>query len=287
MTQRNIGTYRFTIGDYTVTALNDGQFEAGTGVLAGIAPAAAEAALQASFRVLPPRITVSAFLLEHAGRTTLVDTGCANRFGAAMGQVGRHLDRLGIDRASVGTVLITHAHVDHVAGLLAPDGSAAFPNAEIVLHEAEAGFWLDEARAAAAPEAARGSFALAQDCLRPYQDRTRRLRDGAEAMPGVSICHLPGHTPGHSGWRISSGNDDLLIWGDIVHLPGLQFARPEACMTFDIDAAQAEATRRRVFDMVTTDRLRVAGMHLDFPAFGHVSRAGAGYAFVPEVWRPD
>jgi hypothetical protein len=71
-----------------------------------------------------------------------------------------------------------------------------------------------------------------------------------------------------------------------VHLPGVQFARPDAGMGFDVDGALAIATRRRIFDMAATDRLRVAGMHLDFPAFGHVVRDGSGYRFVPEMWLP-
>ena len=96
----------------------------------------------------------------------------------------------------------------------------------------------------------------------------------------------PGHTPGHSGWIVSSGGDSMLIWGDVVHVPGVQFARPEAGMVFDVDVEQGRASRARAFDMAATDRLRVAGMHLDFPTFGHVMRAGRGYAFVPEVWTP-
>ena len=67
-------------------------------------------------------------------------------------------------------------------------------------------------------------------------------------------------------------------------VPGIQFAHPEAGMVFDVDGAQAIATRKRIMDMAATDRLRVAGMHLDFPSFGHVVRQGAAYAFVPEVW---
>jgi glyoxylase-like metal-dependent hydrolase (beta-lactamase superfamily II) len=78
----------------------------------------------------------------------------------------------------------------------------------------------------------------------------------------------------------------LLIWGDIVHMPGVQFPRPDAGMGFDVDGVAAIETRKRIFDMAATDRLMVAGMHLDFPAFGHVTRASGGYAFVPEVWTP-
>jgi glyoxylase-like metal-dependent hydrolase (beta-lactamase superfamily II) len=280
----NSGIHHLTVGDTTITALNDLVFEAGTGVVAGIPAEHAEAILRASFRRMPPRITVSAFLISLGGEPVLVDTGIGTNMGG--GQVRPRLARLGIDPAAIKTVLITHAHIDHVSGLLDENGGAFFPNAQLVLHEAEAGFWLDEAKSAAAPEAMKGAFALAQGALGPYRNRLKLVRDGQEAVPGIRAVHLPGHTPGHTGWRLDHGGDSLLIWGDIVHLPGLQFREPKAGLVFDTDLAQAQATRARVFDMATTDKLRVCGMHLDFPTFGHVEKAAEGYNFIPEVWLP-
>ena len=83
---------------------------------------------------------------------------------------------------------------------------------------------------------------------------------------------------------MESAGDAVLIWGDIVHMPALQLAAPEAGAVLDIDRAQGVATRRRVLDMVAAERLRVAGIHMDFPAFGHIAKSGTGYRFVPDVW---
>ena len=94
----------------------------------------------------------------------------------------------------------------------------------------------------------------------------------------------PGHTPGHTNWLIQSGAERLLIWGDIVHVPEVQTARPEACMVFDSDASQAEATRRRIFDHVTADKLMVTGMHMHFPGFSRLVKAGTGYRLIPAAW---
>ena len=85
-------------------------------------------------------------------------------------------------------------------------------------------------------------------------------------FPGVTAIPCHGHTPGHTSFLISSGNEQLLIWGDTVHVPEIQTARPEVCMEFDTDPDAAAVTRRRVFDMVATDRLAITGMHLHFPA---------------------
>jgi glyoxylase-like metal-dependent hydrolase (beta-lactamase superfamily II) len=137
---------------------------------------------------------------------------------------------------------------------------------------------------AAAPEAMKSAFITAQAATSPYKDRMRTLSSG-EAVPGISIVPEPGHTPGHSGWMLTSGSDTLLVWGDIVHLPGLQFADPRIGLVFDSDADQAFQTRKRIFDMAATDRILVAGMHLDFPPIGHVQRMGQTYAFAPLVWQ--
>lgn len=281
------GIHSIRVGDVVVTALNDGQFQASTALLNGVAEDQAAAAEAAAFRVLPPRITISSFLLEIAGKKVLVDTGCGTAFGPAMGRARGKLDALGLTPADISAILVTHAHVDHVSGLVDGEGKPWFPNAEIVINGLETDFWLDDAKAAAAPEAAKGAFATAQGALRPYAARTRTVSHGQEGLPGITCHHLPGHTPGHSGWLIASGSESLLIWGDVVHLPGIQFALPQAGLAFDTDSDQARTTRARALDMAATDKLLVAGMHLDFPAFGHVVRAGGAYAFVPAVWRPE
>lgn len=284
---QNPGIHSISVGDITVTALNDGQFEASTAILNGVDPAAAEKSEAGAFRVLPPRITISSFLLDIGGRKVLIDAGCGTAFGPNMGRARGKLDTLGIKPADIATILVTHAHIDHVSGLVDADGAAYFPNAEIVVNGAETAFWLNDAQAAAAPDAAKGAFATAQGALRPYAGRTRTVSHEQEGLPGITCQHLPGHTPGHSGWLIASGGDALFVWGDVVHLPGIQFALPEAGLAFDTDSDQARATRRRALDMAAADRLLVAGMHLDFPAFGHVVKAGTGFGFVPVVWRPE
>jgi len=282
----NSGIHHTTVGDIAVTALHDGIIEASTGLLAGLPAADAEALLHANFRNTPPRITISAFLLAVGGRRVLIDAGSGSAMGPGHGMVHTHLATLGIDPALIDTVLVTHAHIDHVSGLIDDAGAARFPNAELVINQIETDFWLDPATAAAAPAAAQDGFALAARCLAPYRNRTRTVRHNEAALPGIVAHHLPGHTPGHSGWILSSGSDTMLIWGDVVHMPAIQFARPEAGMAFDVDVEQARASRARAFDMAATDRLRVAGMHLDFPTFGNVARAGIGYAFIPEAWAP-
>ncbi len=279
------GVHHLTVGDIVVTALNDGQFDGAFDWLVGVDAAEATKLHEASFRAVPPRVTVNSFVVHLPDKLVLVDGGCGTAMGPAMGRLAENLAAIGVAPADVDVVLATHLHPDHVGGLVDGEGRAVFPNAELVVHEAEPRFWGDEAVLANAPDENRGFVLLARATMAAYGNRMRQVA-GGDVLPGVSVVPEPGHTPGHSGWLIASGRDSLLIWGDVVHMPGIQFARPQAGIGFDIDGAQAIATRRRIMDMAATDRLLVAGMHLDFPAFGHVARAGEGYAFVPEVWRP-
>jgi glyoxylase-like metal-dependent hydrolase (beta-lactamase superfamily II) len=284
-THQTPGVHHRNVGEVVVTALNDGMFEASFDWLTNIDAADPPALHQASFRAIPPRITVNAFLAQLGERLVLVDSGCGGVMGPSLGRLADNLAAMGVAPAAIDTVLLTHLHPDHVGGLVDAAGKALLPNAELIVHEAEPPFWQDDAVLAQASEEDRGFVLLARSVLDAYRGRVRTIASG-EALPGITAVPAPGHTPGHTGWLIASAADSLLIWGDIVHMPGVQFARPGAGMGFDIDGAQAIATRQRIMDMAATDRLLVAGMHLDFPTFGHLARAGDGYAFIPEVWTP-
>jgi glyoxylase-like metal-dependent hydrolase (beta-lactamase superfamily II) len=279
------GVHHLSVGEFVVTALNDGVFDGSFDWLTGIPGADAQSLHHARFRPVPPRITVNAFLVHLPGKLVLVDAGCGGAMGPEMGRLAANLAAMGVAPASVDAILATHLHPDHVGGLLDGAGRAVFPNAELIVHAAEPRFWGDDAIFAKASDQEMQFAELARASVRAYGNRMREITDG-EVLPGVTAVPEPGHTPGHTGWLISSGGDSLLIWGDVVHMPGVQFARPEVGLGFDVDVAQAIATRKRIFEMAATDRLRVSGMHLDFPAFGHLARDGSGYAFVPEVWSP-
>jgi glyoxylase-like metal-dependent hydrolase (beta-lactamase superfamily II) len=126
-------------------------------------------------------------------------------------------------------------------------------------------------------------FQAGREQVTPYKDRWRLFKEG-EVFPGITAIPRHGHTPGHTTFMISSGKDQLLIWGDTVHVPEVQTARPEVCMEVDTDQDAAAVSRRKVFDMVATDQLLVTGMHLHYPGFAHLVRDGTGYRLIPEAW---
>lgn len=278
------GVYHRRVGDIVVTAISDGFLDGTLDVLRNITQEGARQILAESFR--PARRTaVNAFLVYSAGRLALIETGSGNYLQPTAGKVMANIKAAGVDPADIEAVLLTHMHPDHSAGLTdTATGRRNFPNAELVVHENEPRHWYDDANMSGATERARRLyFQCAREQTAPYRDRMRLFREG-EVFPGVTAIPRHGHTPGHTTFMISSGKEQLLVWGDTVHVPEVQTARPEVCMEFDTDADAAAASRRAVFDMVATERLLVTGMHLHFPGFAHLARRGSAYQLIPAAW---
>ncbi|MDP3416697.1 MBL fold metallo-hydrolase [Falsiroseomonas sp.] len=282
------GFFRFRLGARTVTMLHDGS--RAVPLAQGFVPATPLAEVQ---RVLAEsflptetiRIPFTLTCLETPGGLVLFDTGNgAQPAGATVGLLGANMRAAGLDPARVTTVVFSHFHGDHVNGLLNADGSAAFPNAEIVVPAAEWAWWSDTGNESRSPEGQRGTFANAARRFAPYQGKVRQIADGAEPVPGVTAIAAHGHTPGHTIYRIADGQDQMIFLADLTNRPELFARRPDFRVAFDFDGAAAEATRRRVFDMVATDRIRVSGYHFPFPATGYIAKEGEGYRFVPADW---
>lgn len=284
------GVFHRRVGDIVLTAVSDGFLEGSMAVLQNITVEESSAILRAAFRPVPRQTQLNCFLIHSGGRLALVDTGAGTHMQKTSGQLPRNLAAAGVAPGDIDTVLLTHMHPDHSNGLAGPAGEALFPNAELVMNAAEHAYWLDEAIEAEVIRTGQGVtsagpyFPMGRRQIAPYRDRMR-LFTGGEVFPGVTAMPLPGHTPGHTGYLIASGGESLLIWGDIFHVPEVQVARPEVTIQFDVDPAQAAATRRRMLDLVAAERTHIAGMHLHFPGTGHIGREAGGYRLYPDAWR--
>ncbi|MCL7715063.1 MBL fold metallo-hydrolase [Stenotrophomonas mori] len=285
------GVYHQRIGDLQVTALFDGTVALGRQELVGIDPGAVVRLLDQ--RYVPEdgkglQTAVNAYLVQRGTHLMLVDAGTAQCFGPGLGQVLGNLRAAGYDPAEVDDVLLTHAHPDHLCGVLDADGRPAFAKATVWLSQADADYWLDPDNEARAPRALRFAFPLARAAVAPYQaaGRLRRFAPGTPLPAGVTAVDTHGHTPGHVSWRIDGGSGQLLVWGDIVHFHAVQFARPEASYEADSDRPAAIASRRRIMAEAAARGSWVAGAHLPFPGLGHVRSEGDGFAWVPGEFSP-
>tara|TARA_B100000524_G_scaffold18869_1_gene9732 strand:- start:39 stop:914 length:876 start_codon:yes stop_codon:yes gene_type:complete len=277
------GIYHRHIGDVLVTAVSDGYIDAPYNVLQSISGDDAHDILTREFRPTPPRISVNCYVIRANGKIAIIDTGSGDTMGPTLGMLTKFLTEIDIDLPQVDTVLLTHMHPDHSNGLSDVNGKRLFPNAEIVVSEKDIDYWHDDSAMAKANENQRVRyFEGARFQIAPYMDRLKPAM--GEVFPNVRAVDLSGHTPGHTGYMIESQNDSLLVWGDICHVPDIQVRRPEVTMVFDADPEAAINTRRRTFDMVSSDKVLVAGMHLHFPGFSHVIANRDGYRMVPESW---
>lgn len=285
--QQAQGIRRHMIGSIEVTALSDGHWERphDPGFIRNATVEETKAALAASGQPADfVRIPFTPTLVKTGGKVVLVDTGTGSgqTGGPKAGLLMGNLTAAGVDPASVTDILISHFHGDHIFGLLskAPENRPVFPNAAIHVPAVEYKFWTDP-NVDRLPEARRGLARRSQEIFAALQ-ATLHVFDGErEVLPGIRPIESFGHTPGHTSFHVSSGSDQLIILGDVTNIPALFARNPGWHAVFDMDAAAAEATRRKLFDRIAADKTKVTGYHFPFPATGTLVKDGQGYAFQP------
>jgi len=281
------GFYRFKVGSFTVTTVHDGfvarplEGFVRNAPLAEVQGVLRDAFLPQDRMVIPYTVT----FLDTGRDLVVFDSGNGvTPAGATIGRMIANMRSAGIDPAKVTRVVMSHFHGDHVNGLLNAEGLAAFPNAEVIVPEAEIAWWGDATNETRSPEGQRANFANSARRLAPYAARMRRVGPDSEVIPGVRSVAAYGHTPGHTCYHIADGAEQMMFVADTTNRPELLARRPEFHIIFDFDAVAAEATRRRIYDRVATDRIRVTGYHFPFPANGYLTKEGSGYRFVAADW---
>lgn len=279
--------FRRSIGTIGLTVLLDGIARRPISPLLS-APQQAHHLMAAVGRDIAAPRAINCFLLEMARRHILVDTGAGPLFGDDGGWLMRSLGYAGHSPDQIDTILLTHIHDDHSAGLTDAQGHPLFPNAQIYLNTQEAEFWLDPQAEEKHPDRAH-SIRHGKAALTPYRNRLHLFTAPGEVVSGITAVPLYGHTPGHSGFLIDGGDEKLLLWGDIVHVTEAQLAVPAITIAYDIDPAAAAASRRTILSEAAAQGYLVGGAHIDFPALGYVCTADkkeTGYHWQPVCTDP-
>lgn len=272
-------TPKFTtkdLGDILVTAISDGSMQVGFELLTNIDIAECEKIQRNAGIKEPNAIHINTFLIQKNGKNILIDSGIGglNNLG---GQLIKNLAELGIAPEDINTILLTHSHPDHIGGLITRLGKAVFSRAELLVSNDEYNYIKDEKIFSIANDRTKGNFLLARKAFSLYQDRLR-LIDKGEVLAGILAIPLKGHTPGHTGYKIIGKNDELLVWGDIVHFPQIQLLKPNVSIAFDYDPQLAVETRINVLDLVNSHHILVGGMHFGQNGFNYIKRLSTGYA---------
>jgi glyoxylase-like metal-dependent hydrolase (beta-lactamase superfamily II) len=289
------GYYRMMLGQYEITALLDGFVDLDAALLKNIAQPEIQNLLDRAFITDPHKLqtAVNTYLINTGSKLILIDAGGGKALGPNFGNLAPNLKAAGYEPGQIDAVLITHLHPDHVGGLTDSSGKPAFPKAVVYVAQAESDYWLSIAKSENVPpqyvEHLSKAHKMVQNLAAPYRtsDRWKTFKNTDLPISGIKPVPIAGHTPGHTAYEITSGNQSLIVIGDMVHCPAVQFPRPYAAVDFDSDPKAAVAVREALFQRLAKEKTLIAGMHLSFPGIGRLRAEGKNsYIWVPVEFSP-
>ncbi|MGE3872322.1 MAG: MBL fold metallo-hydrolase [Parvibaculaceae bacterium] len=278
------GVYKYKVGAVEVTALYDGIWRKPhdpafikNASVAETKDALAQAGLTTEYMPIPLTVIV----LNLGDRLVMIDSGSGAQWQPTAGRLHENMAKAQIDPDKIGTILLSHFHPDHIFGLMHKGTDAPFfPNAELVVAKAEYDWWTAPGRVEKLPEARKDLGRRINSVFPKWKNFTFIDKDG-EVAPGIELVKAPGHTPGHSVFIVSSGNEQLMISNDTAYVPALLAPHPEWQGAYDQDGPTAVTTRRKIIDRVIADKMKVCGAHFPFPGAGTFVKDGDAYAFTP------
>ncbi|WP_374599702.1 MBL fold metallo-hydrolase [Brevundimonas sp.] len=263
--------FAFTIGALDAYALKDGSLSVpNNGEVLAIGEPKADVDALLTANGLPTDnlgLSIQPMLVRMGDRVVLFDTGAGGQMGTE-GKLLTSLSAAGVQPAQVTDILISHAHGDHVGGLVNAQGQLVFANATIRMTANE---W----------DALKADPTMAA-LVTAITPKVQTFAAGAEVLPGVTAVDIQGHTPGHTGYQITSGSEGLLYIGDTMHHSVISVQRPNWTIQFDGRADVAEASRRALLERAASENLRLYAVHFPYPGLGRIERRADDFVWVAE-----
>ena len=279
--------YRFKVGDAEVSVISDGALTLGDpkGTFTGVPEEELRKMLSDNF--LPPNAVMleqNSPVVNFGNKLVLFDTGLGTvkGFGPSTGRQQRSLKAAGIKPEDVDAVVFSHAHPDHVGGVIGANGKPLFPNAQFYIAQSDLDFWTDEGKLNGP---LKDFIGVARKNLLPVRNRIVFYKDGQEFLPGIQAMAAPGHTVGHTVYLITSQGKTLCNAGDIAHHHTMVVENPQRAFVFDTDGQQAVESRLRVFDMLASQRVAAVTYHFPWPGLGHIGKQGERFHYFPTPLR--
>jgi glyoxylase-like metal-dependent hydrolase (beta-lactamase superfamily II) len=288
------GFYRYKVGAFEISVVTDGAatFPLPDKFVQNHPKAEVEQALAAAYQPAGTvTIPFTPIVINTGAKLVVVDTGYGPEMHVKtkgrVGQLPANLAAAGIDPKAVDTVIISHMHLDHVSGLRTADGGLAFPNAEVMVPTTDWAYWMSDVEMNKLPEGyTKSVYPGIRKIFAGQENKVTKYDWGKEIVPGITTVATPGHTPGHTSFVVASGSAKILVQSDVTNIPHLFLRHPTWQVMYDVDPLKAAETRKKFYDMASTDKFMIQGFHFPFPSAGYVEKAGSEYRLVPIAWNP-
>ncbi len=274
--------HRFILGDAEVSVVSDGPLPLGDPGGAFLGVPKEEVAKMLTDNFLPANNVVleqNAPIVNFGDRMVLFDTGMgtSKAFGPTTGRLLKSMTEAGIKATDIDAIVCSHAHIDHIGGIVDDGGKPLFPNAQVYISQADFDFWTDEGKLGSPLK----DFVLhARKNLMPVRDKMVFFKDGQEFLPGITAMAAPGHTVGHHIFMVQSAGKSFAFLGDLTHHAVLLLERPRMEFAYDTDPKQAAATRVRLLETLVANKTPVMSYHFAWPGYGHIVKAGDGFRYL-------
>lgn len=276
--------HRFELGDAEVTVVSDGPLPLGdpSGTFTGVPKEEVKKMLSDNF-LNPDNVVLeqNSPVVNTGDKLILFDTGMgtSQAFGPTTGRQQKSLAEAGIKASDIDAVVLSHAHIDHIGGIVGADDKPLFPNAQYYIAQADFDYWTDEAKLGSPLK----DFVVhARKNLLPVRDRLVFFKDGQEFLPGVQAMAAPGHTVGHHIFMVTSNGKSFAFLGDLTHHAVLLMERPLMEFSYDTDPKQSAQSRVKMLTMLAANKIPVMSYHFAWPGYGHVAKNGDGFRYYPE-----
>lgn len=280
--QRALAQASLTLGEQEITVLSDGHLTLPMNFILPDRDASEIAALLEPHGLATDTLTpdCNITLLRSGDRLVLFDVGSGANFQPSAGALPSALDDAGIDPSEITDVVLTHAHPDHLWGILDDFDDPLYSEASIWVPQAEWDYWRADDTLANMPEERKSFVVGAQARFEAIEDQVSMIRPGQEVLPGIEAVDTSGHTPGHMSYVIHGGGDSVMVVGDAITNTVISFERPEWASGSDQDRDKGIATRKALLDRLAQEQTRLIGYHFPHPGNGRVEKAGEAYRFV-------